>query len=147
VHQSIEVDVALSDSYDPLLTDLELPIGHTATPHDAQPLSRLQSVPGLGKLLSLLLLYAMHAIQRFPRGQDVVAYCRLVTWAKEAAGKRSGTSGAKRGNADLQWAFSDAAVLLLRHHPAGQQYLARLEHNHGTGKACTLLAQQLVRAV
>jgi hypothetical protein len=49
----------------------------------------------------------------------------LGTCAKESAGKRYGTAGAKLGHADLTWAFSEAAVLFLRTNPAGQTYLAR----------------------
>jgi transposase len=135
VQKSIEVDLALIGYYDPLLTDLELPIVKTAKQHDAQTLYRLQSVPGIGKILSLVLLSEIHDIQRFPRVQDFVSYCRLIKCAKESAGKRYGTSGATIGNAYLKWAFSEAAVLFLRNHPAGQQYLARLEKKHGTGKA------------
>ena len=110
-------------------------------------LYRLQAVPGIGKILSLVLLYAIHDIARFPRVQDVVSYCRLVKCAKESAGKRYGTSGTKIGNAYLKWAFSEAAVLFLRDNPAGQNYLARLEKKHGPGKALTVLAQKLARAV
>jgi transposase len=147
VQKSIEVDLALIGYDDPLLTDLELHIVQTAKQHDAQTLYRLQSVPGIGKILSLVLLYEIHDIQRFPRVQDFVSYCRLVKCAKESAGKRYGTAGAKIGNAYLKWAFSEAAVLFLRNHPAGQKYLARLEKKHGTGKALTILAQKLARAV
>jgi transposase len=87
------------------------------------------------------------AIRRFPRVQDVVSYCRLVTCAKESAGKQYGTSGTKIGNASLKWAFSEAAVLFLRSKAAGQQYLARLEKKHGKGTALPVLAHQLARAV
>ena len=45
-------------------------------------------MPGLGKLLSRGLLYAIHDMDRFPRGQDFVSYCRLGQWAQESAGKR-----------------------------------------------------------
>jgi hypothetical protein len=40
-----------------------------------------------------------------------------------------------------------AAVLFLRDHPAAQKYLARLEKKHDKGKALTILAQKLARAV
>lgn len=89
----------------------------------------------------------MHAIVRFPRVQDFVSYCRLVKCTKESAGKRYGTSGAKIGKAYLKWAFSEAAVLFLRNNPAGQKSVARLENKHGKGKALTILAHQLARAV
>lgn len=77
----------------------------------------------------------MHEMTRFPRVQDFVSYCRLVKCAKESAGKRSGTSGANIGHSSLKWAFSEAAVLFLRHKPAGQKYLARWEKKHGPGTA------------
>jgi transposase len=147
VQQSVAVDLALIDYYDRLLSDLELTILQTAKQHDAQSLYRLQSVPGIGKILRLVLLYELHDITRFPRVQDFVSYCRLVKCAKESAGKRSGTSGAKIGNAYLKWAFSEAAVLFLRNHARGQKYLARLEKKHGKGKALTILAHKLARAV
>src|ERR671925_1838992 len=147
VHKTIEVDLALITYYDELLRDLELAILKTAKQHDAQTLYLLQTVPGIGKILSLVLLYEIHQSDRFPRVQDFVSYCRLVKCAKESAGKRYGTSGAKIGNAHLKWTFSEAAVLFLRNNPAGQKYLARLENKHGKGKALTVLAHKLARAI
>jgi len=147
VQKSVEVDLALIGYYDQLLSDVELTIVQTAKQHDAHTLYRLQSVPGIGKILSLVLLYEIHDISRFPRVQDFVSYCRLVKCAQESAGKRYGTSGAKIGNAYLKWAFSEAAVLFLRNNPVGQKYLARLEKKHGKGKALTILAHKLARAV
>ena len=125
VHKRIEVDLALIDYDDQLLRDLELAIVQTAKHHDANTLYVLQPVPGIGKLLSLVLLDEMHDSARFPRVQDFVSYCRLVKCATESAGKRSGTSGTTIGHAYLTWAFSEAAVLFLRNNPAGHKYLAR----------------------
>jgi transposase len=147
VQKSIEVDLALIGHYDRLLTDLELYIVQTAKEDDAQTFYRLRSIPGVGKILDLVLLYEIHDISRFPRVQEFVSYCRLVKCAKESAGKRYGTSGKKIGHAYLKWAFSEAAVLFLRNNPAGQQYLTRLERRHGKGKALTVLAHKVARAV
>ena len=147
VQKSIAVALALIDHYDRLLRDMELTILKTAKQHDAQTLYLLRTVPGIGELLSLVVLYDIHDMQRFPRVQDCVSYCRLGKCAKESAGKRSGTSGTTLGNAYLQWAFSEAAVLVLRANPVGQKFLARWEKRHGKGKALTVLAQKLARAV
>lgn len=147
VQKSIAVDLALIGSYDQLLRDMELSVLKMAKQHDANTLSRLCTVPGIGEILSLVLLYAIHDIQRFPRVQDVVSYCRLGKCAQASAGKRSGTSGTKSGNAYLTWAFSEAAGLFVRANPGGQKYLARLENKHGKGKALTVLAHKLARAV
>jgi transposase len=147
VQKSIEVDLALIDYYDRLLTDLELSIVKTARQHAANPRSRLQTVPGSGTIFSLVLRYEIPQSDRFPRVQDFVSYGRLGKCAKEAAGKRYGTSGKKIGNAYLQWAFAEAAGLWLRNQAQGQQCLTRLENKHGKGKALTILAHQLARAV
>jgi transposase len=147
VQKSIDVDLTLIGHDDELLRDLELDLVTAAKQHGANALYLLRTVPGIGKILSLVLLYEIHDIQRFPRVQDFVSYCRLVKCAKESAGKRYGTSGAKIGNAYLKWAFSEAAVLFLRNNPAGQKYLARLVKKHGKGKALTVLAHKLARAV
>jgi len=147
VQKSIEVDLALIGHYDQLLRDVELSILKTAKQHNAQTLYLLRTVPGIGEILSLVLLYEIHDITRFPRVQDFLSYCRLVKCTKESAGKRYGTSGTKIGNAHLKWAFSEAAVLFLRANPAGQKYLTKLEKKHGSGKALTLLGQKLGRTV
>ena len=147
VQKSVEVDLALLGHYDALLRDIELAVLKAAKQHDANTLYLLRTVPGIGEILSLVLLYEIHDIQRFPRVQDFVSYCRLVKCAKESAGKRYGTSGTKIGNAYLKWAFSEAAVLFLRTNPAGQKYLSRLEKKHGKGKALTVLAHKLARTV
>ena len=147
VQKSIAVDLALVSYYDELLRDVELTIVKTAKQHDANTLYLLQTVPGIGKILSLVLLYEIQHIDRFPRVQEFASYCRLVKCAKESNGKRSGTSGAKIGNAHLKWAFSEAAVLFLRDNPAGQKFLASLEKKHAKGKALTILAHKLARAV
>ena len=77
VRKSIETNLALLDHYDRLLTDLELHLTRSAKVHDPNAFSRLRSVPGIGQILALVLLYEIHDIQRFPRVQDFASYCRL----------------------------------------------------------------------
>ena len=119
----------------------------TAKHHDAQTLSLRHTVPCIGTMLRLGLLDDIHQMDRFPRGQDCASSCRLVTWARASAGKRSGTSGATIGNAHRKWAFSEAAVLCLRDHPAAPKWRTRLEKKHRKGKALPILAHQWARAV
>jgi transposase len=147
VHKSIEVDLARSTYDDQLLGDWELSILQAAKHHDAHILYLLHTVPGIGKILSLVLLYEIHDIARFPSVQAFVSYCRLVKCAKESGGQRLGTSGQKIGNAHPKWAFSEAAGLFLRNNPAGQTYMARLANKHDKGTALTILAHRLARAV
>jgi hypothetical protein len=82
-----------------LLNDMEVTMVQTATPHAAQPLYRLPSVPGLGTIVRVVVRSALHDLTRCPRVQEVVSYGRLVTWAKASAGTRDGTAGATVGHA------------------------------------------------
>jgi transposase len=147
VQKSIAVDLSRSGSYDELLRDVDVTVVKTAKHHDANTLYRRQTVPGIGKILRRVRLYAIHQIDRVPRGQECASSCRLVKCAKVSNRKRSGTSGAKIGQAHLKWAFSEAAVFFRRENPAGQTFLARLEKKHDQGTALTICAQKLARAV
>jgi hypothetical protein len=147
VHQSLAVDFALITDDDQRLGDLDLSSVQAANRHDANTLDLWQTVPEIGKLLRLGRRDDIHDIARFPRGQEVVSDGRLVTCAKASAGKRLGTSGHQIGQAPLTWACPEAAVLVLRHNPTGRQYLARLANTHDKGKALTILAHTLARAV
>jgi transposase len=94
-----------------------------------------------------VLLYEIHQIDRFPSVQDFASYARLVKCSKKSGGKRLGTSGKKIGNAHLKWAFSEAATLCLRTNPQGPKLLSRVETKHNQGKALSILAHKLGRAV
>jgi transposase len=147
VRKSIAVDVALIDQYDALVNDLELTIVREAKRHDADAFHRLRSVPGIGKVLALTILYEIHDITRFDRVQEFASYARLVKCQHQSAGKTRGTGGAKMGNVHLKWAFSEGAVLFLRHAPGGKTLLAGIEKKHGKGKALSILAHKIGRAV
>ena len=147
VRKSIELDLKLLDYYDQLLPSLEHQISLIAKAHDADSYFRLRSIPGIGRILGLVILYEIHDIRRFPTVQDFVSYCRLVKSAKESAGKRLGTSGKKIGNVHLKWAFSEAAVLFLRRNLQARKYREKLQKKHGKAKSMTILAHKLARAV
>jgi transposase len=144
---NVAFDLKRITFYDDLLNQIELEIVRHAKQHDANTFHLLDTIPGVGKILALVMLYEIHDIGRFATVQDFASYCRLVKPKKESAGKVYGNSGGKIGNAHLKWAFSEAAVGFLRHNPAGQAYLARLEAKHGKAKALTAWAHKLARAV
>jgi transposase len=147
VQKMIDTDLAVIEAYDPILAKMERDIISMAKYHDPVAYSLLQSIPGIGRILGLVILYEIEDIHRFPSVQDFVSYCRLVKCAKESNGKKSGTSGKKIGNAHLKWAFSEAAALFLKGNEPGKKYLDRLANRHSKGKALSILAHKLGRAV
>jgi transposase len=129
VHKTIVVALALITSDEQMLSDLERFILQTAQPPDAQTLYLLQTVPGIGNILSLVLRSDMHQIERVPRVQEFASYGRLVTCANESGGKRLGTSGNTIGPAHLKWAFSAAATLFRRGNAPGQEGSGQIREN------------------
>jgi transposase len=93
VKKSIAVDLALLERYDSLLTDLELYLVRQAKQHDANAFHRLRTIPRVGKVLALTILYEIHDVKRFDRVQEFASYARLLKCAKKSAGKKLGTSG------------------------------------------------------
>lgn len=83
VQKSIAVDLVLIDQYDALITDLELTIVREAKRHNADAFHRLCSVPGIGKVLALAILYEIHDVMRFDRVQAFASYARLVKCQKQ----------------------------------------------------------------
>jgi transposase len=146
VQNMIHSDLAVIEAYDPIIAKMERDIIKMAKHHDPVAHALLNTIPGIGKILSLVILYEIENIKRFPRVQDFVSYCRLVKSAKESNGKKYGSSGKKIGNAHLKWAFSEAAVLFLKGNERGKKYMDRLAKKHGKGKALSILAHKMGRA-
>ena len=146
VQANAALDLSLLDHYDQLLVDLERRLVKQAKKEAPHGFHLLRSIPGIGKVLAMTIVYELHDVHRFERVQQFASYARLVKCAKESAGKRKGTSGAKMGNVHLKWAFSEAAVLFVRHSAEAKALLARLTKRHGKGKALSILAHKIGRA-
>jgi len=145
--RSVDLDLDRIAFYDEQLSKLEWYLKRSAKSFDANTIIRLKSVHGIGDILSLVLLYEIHDINRFPRVQEFVSYCRLVKCQRESAGKIHGTGGARIGNPYLRWAFGEAAALFLRGNPEAQRWLEKKTRKHNKAKALTILAHKLGRAV
>jgi transposase len=147
VQKSAAVNLALIDRLDELISDLELYLVRTAKVDDLQTFYRLRSIPGVGKVLALILLYETHEAQRFDSAGQFLSYARLVRCAHESAGKRLGSGGKKIGNAHLRWAFAEAACLFLRSSERAKKWKQQQAAKRGEGKALAILAARLGRAV
>jgi transposase len=144
---SVEADLQMVGHYDQLLKQLESKLLQQAKLHDPQACRLLRTIPGIGKILSLVLLYEIHTIDRFPSVGDFLSYARLVTPKQTSDGKVTGHGGAKIGNVHLKWAFSEAVLWMLRYSEDAKAFLKRKEKKHGKARALTMLARKIARAV
>jgi transposase len=147
VQRSAAADLALLDALDVQIAELELYLTRTARVDDVQTFHRLQTIPGVGKVLALILLYEMHEVRRFDHVGQFLSYARLVRCAHESAGKKVGSGGKKIGNAHLRWAFGEAACLFLRGSERAKKWKQKQQTQRGEAKALAILAAKLARAV
>jgi transposase len=147
VRKSVAVDLTLIDHYDTIIHDVEQHLVQTVKVDDLQTYHRLQTVPGIGKILGLVLLYEIHDIGRFAQVGDFLSYARLVRCVHESAGKKTGSGGHKMGNVHLKWAFSELACCFLAQSERAKKWLSRQEKKHGKKKALAILSARLGRAV
>jgi transposase len=147
VRLTVESDLAMIDAYDTCIHTIEQQVLASAKAHDATTLHLLRTIPGIGKILSLVILYEIHDIRRFPTSQKFCSYSRLIRPVKESAGKRVGVGNGKQGNAYLKWAFSEAVVLFLRETREAHPVIQRMERKYGKAKAKGVLAHRLGRTV
>jgi len=147
VQMSVAADLAMIDTYDQTIHELELFLAASVRDHDGSSYHLLRTVHGIGNILALTMVYEIHTIKRFPSDGDFLSYSRLVKGDRGSAGKKSKPGGGKMGNAHLKWAFSEAAACFLVANPKGQKLRDRLVKKHGKGKAMGVLAAKLGRAV
>lgn len=144
---SITADCRMLDALDQLIRSLERELVRTAKVDDLASFYRLRSTPGIGEILSMTILYEVPDFDRFDTVQQFASYGRLVAPRGESSGKLGSSRGRKQGNVHLKWAFSEAAVLLLRDNLPAQKLHHRLVQRFGKAKALSVLAHKLGRAV
>jgi len=147
VQHNAAADLAVIDCLDEQIANLELYLTRTAKVDDVQTYHRLRTIPGVGPVLALVLLYEIHDVKRFASVGQFLSYCRLVRCEHESAGKVLGDGCRKIGNAHLRWAFAEAACLFLRGSERARAWKQKQQKKRGEGKALAILAAKLARAV
>jgi transposase len=147
MRKSVEIDFDVIRTLDEQIRMVELYLVNQAKAHDAFAFHLLRSIPGVGKILAMTLLFEIQDIARFKRVQDFSSYARLIRPRKESAGKSYGTSCGKIGNVHLKWAFSEASALFIARNPDGKKLMTRLEKKHPKRKALAVLSHKIGRTV
>jgi len=144
---SVTADLDLIEAYDARIAAVELHLTKSARVDDPTTFALLKTVPGIGPVLGLVILYEVDAVARFAGVGNFLSYARLVACTHESAGKVKGVGGRKIGNAHLKWAFSEAASLMLRSFPAAKAWMQRQSKKRGKKKAHAILEAKIGRTV
>ncbi|MCQ2966906.1 MAG: IS110 family transposase [Alphaproteobacteria bacterium] len=147
ISKMVDADNFLFNSYNEIILKIEKEVLDMVKTQDHLSFLLIRTVPGIGPILALTILYEIDNISRFQDVGKFISYCRLVKCTHDSAGKKEKGGHNKIGNVHLKWAFSEAAVHFLIGNERGQKLHEQLVSRYGKGKAITLLAQKLARTV
>jgi transposase len=111
-----------------------------------KPFQCLQSMPGVGKVLSLTIMLETGPITRFKKVGNYTSYCRKVPTSWTSNNKTKGKGNRKNGNKHLAWAFSEAAEYSRRYSDQARAFFNRKAARTNKSVAYSALAHKLARA-
>lgn len=144
---TVDAELFMIESYDRIIMQMEQRIEQHARDFDLQDYRLLRTVPGIGKILALTILYETIDIKRFPSQKNYLSYSRIVHGTNESGGKDFGYKGRKMGNPYLKWAFMQAALLCRRADSKLNSYYEKLKRKKGKHVANAIMAAKIARAV
>lgn len=144
---SVDCDLDHIQALDAIICKVEKQVLAQAKHHDRNALSILMSVPGIGEMLAMTILYEIHVITRFSSAQHFSSYCRLVKVERTSDGKPTGKQNNKIGNPHLKWAFSEIILIAQRSSDPIRKYYEKLKCKHGPAKAKSIIAHKFGVAV
>ncbi len=107
---------------------------------------RLNTLPGVGRILGMTITMEMGPIGRFKTAGHFASYCRTVDAQRLSNGKKKGDNNQKCGNKYLAWAFVEAANFAKRYDERCRRWFDRKAAKTGTVIATKALACKLAKA-
>ena len=145
--KTIAADLDIIDMLDPYIKQLETEIRNQAKEHNHRDYALLQTMPGIGEMTALIILYETHDIKRFPTVQKYSSYCRVVPCERDSNGKSKKGKHQKMGNPYLKWAYSQILHNARRYSERINRNYQRLESKHGPARARSIMEHKFAVTV
>ena len=104
----------------------------------------LRSVPGVGEVVSEVVLAELGDVDRFDSIKSATAYAGLVPIQRESAGKSRELAITKQGSRILRWAMVEAAWQSVQHSARWSGIYEALKKRRGAKKAIVAVARRLL---
>ena len=108
--------------------------------------ARLNTLPGVGRILGMTITLEVGDIQRFAGAGNFASYCRTVKAERLSNQKKKGENNAKCGNKYLAWAFVEAANFARRYDEPCRRWYDRKAAKTNSIIATKALACKLAKA-
>jgi len=142
----ISLDLMFIEFLDPVVAQLERHITQKARSHNHLDYQLLRTIPGVGAILSLIILYETHDIKRFKTVQRYSSYCGVVKCERESGGKKIAAKNTKIRNPYLKWAFGEVILKAQVSEPQIGKLYKRLKSKYGLGRAKSIIAHRFAVA-
>ncbi len=142
----ISLDLLFIEFLDPVIAQLERHIRDKAKHHNHLDYQLLRSIPGVGEILSLIILYETHDIKRFKTVQRYSSYSGVVKCERESGGKKIAAKNTKIRNPYLKWAFGEIILKAQVSEPKIGKLYNRLKAKYGIGRAKSIIAHRFAVA-
>jgi len=142
----ISLDLMFIEFLDPVIAQLERHITQKARNHNHLGYQLLRSIPGVGEILSLIILYETHDIKRFKTVQRYSSYCGVVKCERSSGGKVIGSKNTKIRNPYLKWAFGEVILKAQVSEAKIGKLYKRLKSKYGLGRAKSIIAHRFAVA-
>lgn len=108
-------------------------------------LKALMSVPGIGTVTAMTIIYESGDVERFSGIKHYCSYARVACNHSISDNKVYGSRGRKMGNPYLKWVYEQAAVHAARVNPSINKYKTSLTSKHGKAKARNIISHRIAR--
>ena len=104
----------------------------------------LRSAPGVGEVVSDVVMAELGDVKRFRSAKQVAAYAGLTPGRRESAGKGKDLGITKQGSKLLRWALVESAWQSIRYSLKWETIYERLKKKRGAKKAIIAVARRLL---
>ena len=140
--EAVKGYLTLIDTLTPLVRSLDTELRKEIA-GDKQ-LALLVSIPGIGTVLSQLIMAEIGDIARFRSSGKLASYAGMVPSLHQSGTMRHLGPITKRGNKYLRWAFVEAAHVAIRIDPYLGAYYQKMRQKKGAPSAITAVAHKLL---
>jgi transposase len=142
VQQNITTDLNFVKYLDKEIEILEKTISEQVKLQKHTEYALLTTIPGVGLMTALNIIYETHDISRFKTHQKFASYCRVVKPERVSNGVKKKSGNPKMGNPYLKWAFGQILHSARNaSEPIDKHYL-KLERKSGKKKARAIMAHK-----
>jgi transposase len=143
----ITSSLALLDTLDKQIVIQEKQAIALAQEQDKPSLTLLKTIPGVGNILAMTMLYETHTTERFKTPARYSSYARTVKVDHSSAGKITGINNHKIGNPYLAWAFAEVCFQAKKNNHEIKCYFDSLLTKHSKNNALSRMRHKFSVAV